>query len=280
MIQQNPNIFQYTNYRLFIKDWIENKKRQNSKYSYRYYSAKSGFSSSNFLSLVVKAKRNLTSTSIGKISKGFGLKKQERSFFEDLVFMNQASSHEEKDHYYQRMLNCKSFSEYKLLEKYQYDYFSNWYNPVIREMIDFIPQPLDFEMIAASIQPPVSKKQVVDSIRLLLELGLIEEFEKGKFRKKEAVLTTGGEVRALQVTNFHKQMTKVADGALDRFSSTQRDITGIVLSMNSRKMPLIKKKIEAFRNELADMAANDTEENIVFYIQIRAFPLTKEQEEK
>lgn len=280
MNQQIPNIFQYTNYRNFIKDWIETKKRHNSKYSYRYFSARSGFSSSNFLSLVVKGKRNLTNSSIGKIAGGLGLKKQERVFFEDLVFMNQATTHAEKDHYYQCMLRSKFFLKCQILEKFQYDYFSNWYHPVIREMIDFVPQPLDPDAIATSIQPPISKKQVLHSINLLLDLGLIEEYEEGKFRKKEAVLTTGSEVRALQVTNFHKQMAELADSALDRFPSAQRDISGIVLSMNAKKMPEIKKKIEAFRDELADMAAGDESENAVFYVQIRTFPLTQVQEDK
>lgn len=280
MAQLLPNIYQYSDYRKFLKDWIEAKKRINSKYSYRYYSARSGFSSSNFLSLVVKGKRNLSSASIGKIAKGLGLKKPERLFFEDLVLMNQAATHAEKDHYYQRMIESRPFQKLQRLNIFQYDYFSNWYHPVIREMIDFVAQPIDPDAIAKSIRPPLSKSQVVHSIKLLLDLGLIEKIGEGRYRKIDAVLTTGSEVRALQIINFHKQMAELAESALERFTSGQRDISGIVLSMNARKMAELKKKIEAFREELAQMAAEDEDENAVFYVQIRAFPLTQVPEEK
>jgi uncharacterized protein (TIGR02147 family) len=53
--------------------------------------------------MVVKGKRNLTTNSISKIAKGLGLNKQERAYFEDLVLMNQAKDHEQKDYYYQRI---------------------------------------------------------------------------------------------------------------------------------------------------------------------------------
>ncbi len=280
MQQQLPNIYHYTDYRRFLKEWIAAKKRTNSKYSYRYFSAKSGFSSTNFLSLVVNGKRNLTNASIGKISKGLGLSKNKRTFFEHLVFMNQAATHEEKDHYYQRMLHAKPNTEFQIIDKIQYEYFSRWYHPVIREMIEFAPQPLDPEWLATFIQPPISAKQVENSIKLLLKLDLIEEYIPGIYRKKEAVLTTGSEVRALQITNFHKQMAELADSALERFPSEQRDISGIILSINTGSLTEIKEMIASFRNQLAEMAAETSDENAVVYIQIRAFPLTMLYKEK
>lgn len=280
MDKRSPSIFAYLDYRRYIKERIEADKRIDPKYSYRYFSARSQFSSSNFLSLVVKGKRNLTSASIAKVAKGLGLNRQERAFFENLVFMNQAATHEERELYFQRMLKSKPFKASRQIDIDQYDYFSNWYNPVIREMAEFAPKPLDFDWIAQEIQPPITARQAESAIRLLLKLGLIEQCPDGAYRKKEMVLTTGSEVRALQITNFHKQMTELAGSALDRFASDQRDISAVILSLRHDRMPQIKERIEAFRNELAEMAAADENEDAVFYVQIRAFPLTKLQEKK
>ncbi len=207
MKQQLPIIYHYTDYRRFLKEWIAAKRKINPKYSYRYFSTKSGFSSTNFLSLVIKGKRNLTSVSISKISKGLSLQKKERSFFVNIVFMNQAATHEEKNHYYQRMLSAKPFSEFQVLDKIQYEYFSHWYHPVIREMVEFLPQPLTPELAAKSIQPQITAGHAKNSIKLLLKLDLIEEYDPGMYRKKDAVLTTGNEVRAIQITNFHKEIS-------------------------------------------------------------------------
>lgn len=273
-------IFEYLDYRMFIKQWIETKKKLDPKFSYRYYSAKAGFSSSNFLSLVVKGKRNLTIASVGKIAKGFALNKQERSFFENMVFMNQASTHEEKDHYFQRMLKSKPFRACYKIDASQYNYFSNWYNLVVREMVAFAPRPVSAEWIASQIQPEITPRQAQKALELLLKIGMIEPCARGGYSKKEAVLTTGSEVRAIQITNFHKEMAGLADSALDRLPPDQRDISGLVLSLRRNRMPEIKEKIDAFRNELAEMAAADENEDAVFYVQIRAFPLTRIEEEK
>lgn len=275
-----PDLFQYSNYREYLQDRIAVQRCNNAKYSYRYYAARSGFASSNFLNMVVKGQRNLTSESIAKIAKGFGLNKRERSYFEDLVLMNQAATHEEKDHYYQRMLRFKPLSEIKQIDQAHYAYFSKWYNPVIREILPLMPPPVDPDAVARLIEPPITGQQAQKAVRLLLSLGLIEENPTGGYHKKEAVLTTGKEVRSLQIANFHKQMARLADSAMDRFPSDQRDISGLVLSLNARRLPELKEKIEAFRNELAEMASQDTAENAVFYVQIRAFPLTKPLEEK
>ncbi len=275
MDKQTPNIFQYADYRQFIKDLIETKKKINAKFSYRYYSARAGFSSSNFISMVVKGKRNLTSISIGKLAKGLGLNKQERSFFEDLVFMNQAATHEEKDHYYQRMLRARPFARLKQLDKSSYEYFSRWYNPVIREMVGYFPQPLDLDVVASRIMPEITPKQVAHAIDLLKTLGLIQEFAPGSFKKTDTALTTGSEARSILITNFHKQMAELADSAIDRIPSAQRDVSGIILSVNRNRMTQIKKKIETFQNELIEMATEDTNENSVVFVQIRAFPLTQ-----
>jgi uncharacterized protein (TIGR02147 family) len=173
MAVQAPNLFQYYDYRQFLKDFIEYKRITGTKYSYRYFSLKAGFSSTNFISLVVKGKRNLSSESIGKIAKGLKFNKQERSFFEDLVFMNQAASHEEKDHYYQKMLSSTPFSKLRMLGKSSYEYFSQWYNPVVRELVEIVPHPIDPQLIAALIMPRIKPSQVEASIELLKKLDLM-----------------------------------------------------------------------------------------------------------
>jgi uncharacterized protein (TIGR02147 family) len=280
MKQKAPILFQYFEYRQFLVDFIDFKKNINKKYSYRYFSSRSGFSSTNFLSMVVKGKRNLTTNSISKIAKGLGLNKQERAYFEDLVLMNQAKEHEQKDYYYQRMLCSKPFKKIRQLSKSSYDYFSNWYNPVIREMIQFVPPPMDTELMASLIRPRIKESQVKDAIALLLKLNLIEKKSKGTYQKADAVLTTGDEIQSLQIVNFHKSMMNLAEKAIAEISAKDRDISGLVLSIDHRNMKAIKQKISTFRRELVEMASNETGENQVIYVQIHAFPLMQPYEEK
>lgn len=194
--------------------------------------------------------------------------------------MNQALSHEEKDRYYQKMMKSKPFSALRRIDKSCYAYFSNWYNAVVREVVEYVPQPLDLNFISKLITPAITCTQVKKALDLLLSLGLIEENEKGKYRKTDALLTTGREVQSVWVANFHKQMVNLALNAIDHLPAEERDISGIVMSINSERIAEIKEKISDFRNELIELAAGKSDENQVVYIQICAFPLTRSLEGK
>ncbi len=102
-----PDIFDYLDFRSFLRDMYAFKKEQYRQFSYRSFALKAGFSSPNFLKLVMDGQRNLTNESVAKIAQGFGLKKSERDYLENLVFMNQAQRHDERDHYYQKTLALK-----------------------------------------------------------------------------------------------------------------------------------------------------------------------------
>jgi uncharacterized protein (TIGR02147 family) len=75
-------------------------------------------------------------------------------------------------------------------------------------------------------------------------------------------------------------MMNLAEKALADFSAKDRDISGLVLSIDHRNMKAIKRKISTFRRELVEMASNETGENQVIYVQIHAFPLMQPYEEK
>ena len=148
-----PCIFDYMDFRKFLKDMFAFKKETISSYSYRYFSRMAGFSSPNFLKLVIEGQRNLTNTSVAGIAKGFKLKKPEREFFENLVFMNQAKDHAEQDHYYRKMIAAKSHGKIKTIETAQYY--------MMRFARDWIAEGV-FDSI--SLAPPRIAAQLLDNM--------------------------------------------------------------------------------------------------------------------
>ena len=153
---KKPLVFEYLDYRSFLKDMYAYRKRRDRVFSYRYFSGKAGFASPNFLKLVIDGQRNLSHTSMLKSAKGFGLKGNEREFFENLVFMNQAGEHEERNYYYQKMMSAKDFKKIHKIAKDSYAYFSKWYYPVIREIIRFQIDKLTAQKIASLLKPKIS----------------------------------------------------------------------------------------------------------------------------
>ena len=271
---KRPDIFEYLNYRDFLREMFSYHKQKNKNFSYRYFSGKAGFSSPNFIKLVIDGDRNLANGSIAKVSKGFGLKKREREFFEYLVFMNQAESHDDKDYYYQKMMAMKVTAAFGKIEKAEYDYFSNWYYPVIREMVMFGNKKLTPEDIAGHLNPKITPAQAKKALKALTDLNLIKKNEDDTWETKEKAITTGPEVKSIVIANFHKEMIGLAKSSIDRFPSGQRDISALTLSVSSESIKEIKQRISVFRKELLEFACNEKKSDQVVQINFQLFPLT------
>ena len=270
-----PSVFDFTDFRLFLKTLFEYKKATVSSFSHRRFAQAAGFASPNFLKLVMDGQRNLTSTSIAKIARGFKLKKAERDYFENLVYMNQAPDHAEKNHYYQKIMAMGASKTIKLLESARYDYFSKWYLPVLRELVLFGNRKSTARDLAERLSPEVREKDVQSALNQLENLGLVSKDENGCWQQSEKILTTGPEVKSLLIANFHHEMIKMADAAIDRYPSDKRDISGVTLSITQKDIPRIKKRIAQFRKAILEEFVCDENPDQVIQINVQMFPLSK-----
>jgi hypothetical protein len=134
------SVFNYVNYRRFLKDYYQQAKAEKKYFSYRYFSRRAGINSPNFLKVVIEGKRNLSSKTIDKFANALGLNRNEAMFFRRLVVFNQAKTASEKQESYiilreianQMRQNSKSADFHGSFEK--------WYTNVVRELIADAPQ--------------------------------------------------------------------------------------------------------------------------------------------
>jgi uncharacterized protein (TIGR02147 family) len=227
---------------------------------------------------VIDGHRNLTNTSIAKIAKGFKLKKPERDYFENLVYMNQTSEHQEKSHYYKKIIAMKTPKNMKLLESAQYDYFSKWYLPALRELVMLDGKKLTAAEMGKKLSPKVKTKDVEIALKQLEDLGLIHKDADGAWKQTEQIITTGPEVKSLLIANFHHEMIKMASKSIDRYPADQRDISAATLSIAKKNIPELKSKIAEFRKKILKEYACDQAPDQVIQINIQMFPLTKTDE--
>lgn len=274
-----PSVFEYMDYRAFLKEMFRYKKETQPAFSHRYFARLAGFSAPNFLKLVMEGERNLTHLSIAGIAKGFKLKKQERDYFENLVFMNQVTDLGERDHYYRKMIAAKAYGSARKIETAQYEYFSRWYLPVIRELVICGDRRQSAEEIAARLNPPIKTKEAHQALIQLQELGLIHQDENGCWAQTDAMLSTGPEVKSLLVANYHREMIHLAEQAISRFPADERDISALTLSLDSRRLSELKQKIYEFRRQLLQQYGQDEAVNQVVQINIQLFPVSQPKDE-
>lgn len=272
-----PNIYQYHDYRLFLKEFIAWKQGQNATFSLRMISKRAGFEAINFIGLVIRGKRNLGLASVRKIGTALGLKKDELEYFENMVQMNQAETSEEKNFFYRKMSASKKYLKVHGLQRDQYEFYSKWYYTVIREMVGLPSFREDPAWIARRVRPSISIAEVVATLKLLARLGLIERGPDGNLRQVNAHLSTPAEVGHLGVINFHNEMIDRAKEAIELSDPLHRDISALTLALTPEKFKVAKEKIKAFRRELHALLAASAEDagHAVFQINFQLFNLTE-----
>lgn len=274
MVTRHITLFSYQDYRAFLRDWFAHAKATRPHFSHRAFAQQAGLQSSNFLMLVMQRKRNLTEASLLQVMVGLKLNKQEREFFRNLVFMNQARTHAEQDVYYQRLLTSRKFRQLKPIERQQYAYYAAWYHPVVRELVVAKGSDGSPEWIATRITPAVTVQQVEKSIRLLEQLGFIKRV-RGKWQQSETILSTGPMLSSVVVHNYHKAVLQLSQSVMDTMSTRQRDASALTLGVTRAQVALIRRKVQEFRQELLKLVADTTAPDEVLQLNMQLFPVTK-----
>jgi len=267
-------VFSHLDYRQFLRQRFAHLKKTRAL-THRAFSKKAGFSSPNFLKLVIEGQRNLTEKSIPKISQALELDARESEFFSHLVRFNQAKRVEEKAAVYEQLKLLRRDLPLQRLEHSQFDYFNHWYAVAIRELIGLKDFREDAEWIAAKLRHEVSPAQVRRSLRLLERLGLVHRDKTGHLRQEQAPLSSGDEVSSLGAYRFHQNMMEKAKQALRDTPAPLRDISSVTVAVTQDTSERIKQKIRQFRKEILSMVEDEGRAEAVYQMNIQFFNLTE-----
>ncbi len=271
------SVFDYLDYRKFLREWLENAKVAYG-FSYRVFSRQAGFRSPSIFKLVMDGDRNLTDDSLKKFIKGLNLSKPEREYFRNLVHFNQAKSHTEKNTFYRKLISSREYSKLKPIVKDQYEYFSTWYHPVVRELVISPDFDGKLEWIGKQINPQISTDKVKRSVELLERLGFIERTDNGNppiWQQSTPLVTSGPEAVTVPLFNYHRSVLELVRNQMTEVEGERRDVSALTLGVVRERLPQIKKKIQEFRSEILKLVSSDTEPEEVVLLSMQLLPVTR-----
>ena len=269
-----PNIFNYMDYREFLKDFYNEKKAVTSDFSYKYIADKAGFKSKSFIKLVIDGRKNLTADSIPLLNRVLKLKKKAFSYFNDLVAFNQAKSLKIRNYYFSRLFSYRKRNPGRLVLQHQYDFYAKWHHNTIRELVTMYPFSEDYEALGRMVMPPISAARARESVQLLLKLQLIKKVESG-YVQTSPLLTTGDEVKSIAVQNFHVRNMALGAQSIDICPASQRDISCMVLGLSAEGFEKVKAETQAFRKKVLAIALDDRKPDKVYHYNIQVFPTSQ-----
>jgi len=271
----SPNIFNYTDYRKFLKDYYEENKKKCTYFSYRYWSQKAGINASAFYKYIIDGKRGLTKASILKTARAIGFAEDEVNYFENLVYFNQSDSLKDKDMFFNLLMEKRSKINIHIVQKDSYEFYTEWYHTIIREIATMTDFSDDYPGLARLLLPAITPRQAKESIELLLRLQMLVKEKDGTYKHSNPLISTGPEVKNFAVMRFQMEMLKLALDSFEKFKGEQRLMAATTFSISEQTFEHFKAKIRQLRQELMEMARNDSSPEKVYHLNINLFPVSK-----
>lgn len=268
-----PNVFEYKDYREFLRDvYLEHKGRDLS-YSFRRLAAELGFKPSNFLHLVVSRKRNLSLKAIKNIQDHLSWSAQSKKYFNFLVQFNQTQNKTEREEAFeelQRILGKRRTT----LKPEQYHFFSHWYVPVLKEIVALKGFVSNLNWISKKLKPRVSEDLVRQGLAVLEQLKMVEN-TCGKWVQSCEHLATENNITSDEICRYHAEVLDVAKKALS-YPQEIRDISAMTLGLSRAQYETIKQRVIDFRNEIQQEVQKTLEESeMVAQLNVQLYPVTE-----
>lgn len=268
-------IFEYTNYRDYLRDSYDFLKETTEYFSFRYFSRKAGFRSPNYLKLVIEGQRNISPDSIDRFAGAFKMNKGEAHFFGKLVGFNQAGNNSERAEFALKILQTKIYQKLNPLREEQLHYYQRWYQIAIRELALCPGFSNDAEWIAKQFTPELTVHEAQQAIDSLVKLGMLVKTSKNQLRPNTKNVTTHDEVLSSFVGFYHKQMMDKAKDSINITEAAEREISSICVPVSADTFHKMKVRIQDFKKELMALASEDQNPNRVYQLNLQLFPLTK-----
>ena len=272
------SFYTYTDFRQLLKEYVSARKAQNKVFSYRWYSQKAGYSSPNFLKLVIDGQRSLTDDGVERLAKVFTWTAAHRKYFQLLVNFDRCKSQSEKSSLALEIAQSQASQQTSALNKDQMSYYTHWYYIPIRELILSQPSPLTSTDIGNRLCPRVSAKNVDEAIGSMLRLKIIKK-TKTWYKVANDLVDTGNETTALVVGQYHRQNLEMAKESMDRFPPDIREISSSTLNLCPDSIEQAKTMVQEFRKKLFALEKQSGSKE-VYQFNFQMFPLTQSRGKK
>ena len=266
-------VLEYTAYRRYIADYYADRKAK-SAFTWQEFAKLAGFTSPVYLKYVSEGRFNLSDEAAVRVAQAMKLAGFEQEYFREMVKFDHAKTDAGKKAAFGNMLAIADAHKAKVLEGDAFRFFSDWKNPVIRELAPAMPgaKPL---ALAHACRPKVSAAEVSEVLNFLVKADLLQKDETGNYKQTQKSVTTGPMgVTPVAVRGLHRQMGEIALDAIEGVPQDERNFSGLTLGVTRGAYDKIVNEIAEFRKRIVAIATQEDETDEVYRMNIQFFPMT------
>lgn len=275
------NVYDYTDYREYLRDFYHTQKKKSPSYSFRLFAMRAKLASPNYLKLVIDGDRRVTEKNLHHFVRGLRLNKQESEFFKNLVHYQETRDVEAKESHLKEIIRLRKKSQRKVhsLEDDRREILSSWHHIAIRELVLLKEFRNDPAWIAHKFGNRITAKQAKESIELLLRLKFLEEVD-GKFIQRDPLIKTSDGISSLLLRKLHHQFIELGVDSIFNSPIEDRSVGGLTIAIPKKRLAAMNQAISNFKSELNQLYSNpentDDDNDEVYHLVFNFFPLTRD----
>ncbi len=268
----------YKTSQTLIKDFNKSPQAGKSrlKYSYLVFAEDLGFGHTNVLRLVLIGERPFSVKAAEKVASALKMTGFAKKYWLQLATYEQAKDASERDAAFADLMKTRTQKLAKKLDKKLIGYFSAWFNPVIRELIECQSKPVSAEEIQNRLSFPLRLDEIKKSLQLLSDLGFIKQTASETYLGTGVQISTGREVDHIDIVLYHQKMMEMAKESMTRIEEHRRDIQAATIGIPKHYVPILKERIQQWVAEAMAIDRITKENDEVYQLNIQLFPFTKE----
>lgn len=268
------SIFDYLNYRDFLRDAFACLKQIDPSYNYRRIASELGMKSIGHITWILQGKRNLTLRKTDRYSQLLGLNKKEDSYFKLIVLYTNSKKHSEKRDLFENIVKAQR-SEKRIVTKEQVEYWSKWYYSAMRELVAIHRITDDYKEAARLLVPRITPGEAEKALRFLEKLNFVARDEQGYYKRLDKVVSMDAEWGTLVVKQHQMDMLDLAKLGLEKIPREERDISSVTMSLSQERFEQVRRMFQDFRQQLITLARTDPDPERVYQVGLQVFPLSK-----
>jgi uncharacterized protein (TIGR02147 family) len=267
------DLFTYTDYRKFLRDFFDERRKNKSFLSLRYYAGKLGLDPGNFIK-ILNSERHLSTKTIQQTINFLKLSKHEGDYFRTLIAFAKAKKQSEIKCHFERLAAMKRIEPFEITSAMA-EFYRAWYHTAVAGLLSYYTFDGDYMALARQLVPSITINQAKESIALLTKTGIIKKDSQGHLRPVHDLMTTGDKWNAAAIHEYQRETIKLAELALDELPKSIRDISTVSFAVNEEDFKEICSLAKDFRNSVMRIARDSEIADRLYQVNIQIFPLTR-----
>jgi uncharacterized protein (TIGR02147 family) len=267
------DLFAYTDYRKFLRDFFDECRKNKNFLSLRYYAGKLGLDPGNFIK-ILNGERHLSTKTILQTINFLKLSPREADYFQTLVAFAKAKKQSDIKGHFERLAAMKRVEPFEITTAMA-EFYRAWYHTAVAGLLSYYSFNGDYTALARQLFPSITVKQAKESIRLLTRTGIIKKDSQGHLRTVHDLITTGDKWHAAAIHEYQRESIKLAELALDELPKTMRDISTVSFAVSEEDFNEICSLAKDFRSSVMRIARESEITDRVCQVNIQIFPLTR-----